>query len=217
MRLMGKKQLGELQPFEFAITLIVAELACIPMADIQVPVLYGLVPIFALFVVELVFTKTVKHSIKMRKLINGKPVIVITPDGIDYKAISNLDMTIHDLMEALRCKNYFSPKQINYAICETNGELTVIPKANDRCPTLADLNLQKQEEDIPYSIICEGKILSDNMEKTNLTNEELRLLLQYYKLKTKDVLLLLVNGDNFYLQPISGKCIQNKFSEVVNV
>ena len=87
MRLMGKKQLGELQPFEFAITLIAAELACIPMSDTQVPILYGLVPIFTLFVVEFCLTKIVKHSLKMRKLINGKPVIVITPNGIDFEAV----------------------------------------------------------------------------------------------------------------------------------
>lgn len=77
MRLMGKKQLGELQPFEFAITLIAAEIACIPMSDTTVPVIYGLVPIFTLFVLHLVVTKLVKHSIKLRRIINGKPIIEI--------------------------------------------------------------------------------------------------------------------------------------------
>ena len=150
MRLMGKKQLGELQPFEFAVTLIAAELACIPMSDTQVPVLYGLVPIFTLFVVEFTITKIVKHSIRMRKLINGKPVIVITPDGIDYEAINKLDMTIHDIMEAIRSKNYSSPAELEWAIVETNGDMSVVPKTENRGVTLGDLNLQSMPAVLPY-------------------------------------------------------------------
>ena len=115
MRLMGKKQLGELQPFEFAISLIMAELACIPMSDTTVPVVYGLIPIFTLFIVQFFLTKIIKHSVKARRLINGKPVIVINPNGIDFEAINMLDLTVNDLLEAIRCKNYLSPNEIEYA------------------------------------------------------------------------------------------------------
>lgn len=217
MRLMGKKQLGELQPFEFAITLIVAELACIPMSDTQVPVLYGIVPICALFIIEFILTKAVKHSIRMRKLVNGKPVIVITPQGIDYKAISKLDMTVSDLMEALRSKNCFSPSEVNYAICETNGDMSVIPKAKDRPATLGDLGVSAQENDLPYTIICEGKTMSENMKKTKLSQDTLDCILRSFSLKAKDVLIMTVNNDDYYLQPISGVYRTGKLSEVSNV
>ncbi len=208
MRLMGKKQLSELQPFEFAITLIVAELACIPMSYTQVPVIYGLVPIFTLFVVEFALTKIVKHSIKLRGVINGKPVIVITPQGIDYRAISRLDMTVHDILEALRGKDYVSPAQIEYAIIETNGDMSVIPKAQFAPVTVGDMQLQVPPPKIPYGVICEGKRLSNNLTKAGVDDQAVQKLLDQYKLRQKDVLLLTVaDGGEFYLQPIGQPCI----------
>ncbi len=146
MRLMGKKQLGELQPFEFAITLIVADLACIPMGDTSMPITYGLVPIFTLFVIHLLVTKLTKHSIKLRKLINGKPIIVINGDGIDYEMMKSLDMTVNDLMEALRSNGFFSPDEVEFAIVETNGDLSVLPKTENIPLTRGDRVLEKRRD-----------------------------------------------------------------------
>lgn len=218
MRLMGKKQLGELQPFEFAVTLIAAELACIPMSDTQVPVLYGLVPIFTLFVVEFTLTKIVKHSIRMRKLINGKPVIVITPDGIDYEAINKLDMTIHDIMEAIRGKNYSSPAELEWAIVETNGDMSVVPKTENRGVTLGDLNLDAQPAVLPYSVICEGKLMQHNIERCGFDENKLEKILKKYDYGIRDILLLLVKIDgNFYLQPKHGKYISGNVDEMLDI
>ena len=177
MRLMGKKQLGELQPFEFTITLIAAELACIPMSDTQVPILYGLVPIFTLFVVEFVLTKIVKHSIKMRRIINGKPVIVITPDGIDFEAINRLDMTVHDIMESIRAKDYTSPEEIEWAIIETNGDMSVVPKSANKAVTVGDMALQVEQTQLPYSVICEGKRMGRNIKRCNLDENKVQSLI----------------------------------------
>lgn len=215
MRLMGKKQLGELQPFEFAITLIAAELACIPMSDTQVPVLYGLVPIFTLFVVEFILTKIVKHSLKLRKLINGKPVIVITPQGIDFDAINKLDMTVHDIMEAIRAKDYLSPAEVEYAIVETNGDVSVIPKSENKPATLGDLQIQQEPPTLPYSIICEGKRMGSNIQMSGFDESLLPKILEKYDLKQKDVLLLSVtDNEDFYLQPINKQFVTGKLSEV---
>lgn len=217
MRLMGKKQLGELQPFEFAITLIAAELACIPMSDTQVPVLYGLVPIFTLFVVEFTLTKIVKHSIRMRKLINGKPVIVITPQGIDYEAINKLDMTIHDIMEAIRSKNYSSPAELEWAIVETNGDMSVVPKTENRAVTMADLGLECKHALIPYSIICEGKLMEQNMKRSGFDDKKLKTILDKYNYGLSEILLLLINGDGeYYLQPKHGNYISGNLSDIMN-
>ena len=217
MRLMGKKQLGELQPFEFTIALIAAELACIPMSDTQVPILYGLVPIFTLFVVEFILTKIVKHSIKMRRIINGKPVIVITPDGIDFEAINKLDMTVHDIMESIRSKDYTSPEEIEWAIIETNGDMSVVPKTASKAVTVGDMALQGIEQtQLPYSVICEGKRMGNNIKKCNLDENKVQSLIDKLGYKQEEILLLLVTGgDSFYLQPRSGKFVTGKISEEV--
>lgn len=212
MRLMGKKQLGELQPFEFAVTLIMAELACIPMSDTTVPVIYGLVPIFTLFIVQFALTKLIKHSLKARRLINGKPVIVINPCGIDYRAISMLDLTVNDLLEALREKNYLSPEELEYAIFETNGDVSVIPKA--RPLTTEDMHLNAPPAQLPYAVICEGKKMSDNIRKGKIDYASVEKVLKAHDLKQKNVLLMTVTGgENFYLQPKSGKYITGRLEE----
>lgn len=212
MRLMGKKQLGELQPFEFAVTLIMAELACIPMSDTTVPVIYGLVPIFTLFIVQFALTKLIKHSLKARRLINGKPVIVINPCGIDYRAISMLDLTVNDLLEALREKNYLSPEELEYAIFETNGDVSVIPKA--RPLTTEDMHLNAPPAQLPYAVICEGKKMSDNIHKGKIDYASVEKVLKAHDLKQKNVLLMTVTGgENFYLQPKSGRYITGRLEE----
>lgn len=215
MRLMGKKQLGELQPFEFATTLIAAELACIPMSDTQVPVVYGLVPIFTLFVLEFIVTKLVKHSIKLRRLINGKPVIIITPDGIDYNALNRLDMTINDIFEAIRSKDYISPSQIQYAIIETNGDISVIPKASDKNVTLSDMQIQQEEDTIPYSLICEGKLMKENMNSMPFDEKKLTEIIDNHNLKLKEVLLLSINTKGeYYLQGKKSKAVTGIIEEI---
>ena len=212
MRLMGKKQLGELQPFEFAVTLIMAELACIPMSATTVPVIYGLVPIFTLFIVQFALTKLIKHSLKARRLINGKPVIVINPCGIDYRAISMLDLTVNDLLEALREKNYLSPEELEYAIFETNGDVSVIPKA--RPLTTEDMHLNAPPAQLPYAVICEGKKMSDNIRKGKIDYASVEKVLKAHDLKQKNVLLMTVTGgENFYLQPKSGRYITGRLEE----
>lgn len=213
MRIMGKKQLGELQPFEFAISLIMAELACIPIADTTIPLSYGIVPILTMFVLEFIITKAVKHSIKIRKIVNGKPIIVINNDGIDYKALSNLDMTINDLLEAIRSCNAMSPSEVQYAIVETNGKMTVFLKAENRPVQVGDMNLQIQPQKLPYCMITEGKLMCENIDKLKLSKEKILAFVQQNKLRLKDVLLFTLNDEGeFYLQPINRKFQMGTFN-----
>lgn len=217
MRLMGKKQLGELQPFEFAVTLIVAELACVPMSDSTMPISYGIVPMFTLFILHLIVTKITKSSIHLRKIINGKPIIVIDNNGINHKTIKMLDLTINDLMESLRSQGYFSPSEIKYAIVETNGDLSVMPKSANRPPTVSELSLQVEETDIPYMLICEGKKLNTNIQLSGVRNDFIPKICEKFKLKVGDIYLLTVqNNDKIYLQPTSKKYIESTVEEVYN-
>lgn len=215
MRLMGKKQLGELQPFEFAVTLIVAELACIPMSDSTVPIAFGLVPIFTLFVLHLLVTKLLKHSIKLRRVINGKPIMVIDSEGINYKSISMLDMTVNDLMESLRGQGFFSPGEVQFAIVETNGDLSIMPKNCSQPVSLTDMNIDAEQKTVPYMLICEGKLMSKNLQLSGLSQDIIDKILKKYKLKQKDLLLLLVQGnENLYIQPIKSHAIITTVDEI---
>ena len=161
-------------------------------------------------------TKIVKHSIKMRRIINGKPVIVITPDGIDFEAINRLDMTVHDIMESIRAKDYTSPEEIEWAIIETNGDMSVVPKSANKAVTVGDMALNVEQTQLPYSVICEGKKMGRNIQRCNLDEDKVQSLIDKYGFKQEEVLLLLVTGgDSFYLQPRSGKFITGKISEEV--
>ena len=167
MRLMGKRTVGELQPFEFTITLALADLACMPMQDISVPLLYGLVPLFVMFLLHYFITLLAGKSIKFRRFINGKPVIVINEDGIDYKTLNSLNVNVNDLLEGLRAQQFFSPEQVKYAVYETGGNLSILERADAVEPS-----------GIPVTLIVEGKVMDANFEYSSLTKEDALMLLK---------------------------------------
>ena len=138
-RLMGKRQLGELQPFEFVITLIVADLATLPMSDTNIPLLNGILPLAILVLVHFFITLLVRKSVKIRQFMSGKPVVVISPKGIEYENLKNLNMNIDDILEMIRQNGYYSFEQIEYAIIETNGKISVIPTSKCSPLTAEDM------------------------------------------------------------------------------
>ena len=125
LRLMGKRQIGEMQPYEVVITLIIADLATLPMSDTNIPLLNGILPLAILVLIHYFLTLIIRKNNKLRKIISGSPVIVISPKGIEYDALKNLNMCLDDVIEMLRQANYYSFDQILYAIIETNGKLSV--------------------------------------------------------------------------------------------
>lgn len=216
MRLMGKRQLGELQPFEFAITIIIAELACIPMSDTSIPIAYGLVPIFTLFVAHLFITKLASVSIIFRKFLNGKPVIVIDNMGINAGVLNSVDMNISDLMDSLRAQGYFNPDDIAYAILETNGSLSLLPKGSMRPLTPKDLNIEVAQSSLGYTLVCEGKLMMENIKLAGIDEATVLKALAHYKLKVKNVLLMLLeDGDKLFIQPYIGKSLTDVFTNVI--
>lgn len=208
MRLMGKRQLSELQPFEFVITLIIAELAAIPMSEIQIPIMFGIIPLFTLFVLHLFITKIASKSIKFNKYLNGKPIIVITPQGIDKRVLDQLDMNVTDLLHALRASGYFYPSEVAYAILETNGKLSVLPKAEAAPLTAKTTGDQVPPAQLPYPIICDGVLEYQNMEVIGIEENKVNDLLNQNKLKINEVLLLTIDRDKeVFLQPKKGNAI----------
>lgn len=209
MRLMGKRQLGELQPFEFAITLIIADVVSIPMQDTSIPILHGIIPILTIFIIHLIISKLNFKSIRFRKIIDGNPTIIINENGLNYKAMKSLNMHINDLMESLRGQGYFNLKDVHIAIVETNGTLSVLPKFNATEVTNLDLDIEGNEPCLPYSIILEGKIMKDTLTKYGkMDKNDIKTLLKKHRLKVKDVYLLSIDDNNeVFIQPYSKKSI----------
>ncbi len=190
MRLMGKRTIGELQPFEFTITLAIADLACMPMQDISVPLIYGLVPLFVMFLLHYFITLLAGKSIKFRRILNGKPVIVINEQGIDYQAINSLNVNVNDILESLRSQQIFSPEQVKYAVYETNGNLSILENEEGYSP-----------KGIPITVIVEGKLMETNFSYAKISKDDVIEYLESKKLKQRDVLLMTVEGAHYYVQP----------------
>ena len=204
MRLMGKRQLGELQPFELAITLVASDLVCIPMADASIPIIYGLIPVFTLFLVHIITTKLATKSVRFRKFLNGKPVILIEKGNLLAPVLKELNLTVDDVMEALRGSGYFNPSEVEYAILETNGSLTVMPKSTNRPCSPEDLGIEAPPSELPVTVIMEGKFVAENLSKTETTQETLTDFLTKQNLRESDVLMMLVAGESVFLQPYAG-------------
>lgn len=206
-RLMGKRQLGQMQPFELVLTLIIADLATIPMAEVSVPVLHGIVPLLTLVILHFVLTLITRSSQGFSKFISGKPVIIINPKGIDYEAMKKLSLSTDDIFAALRECGYFNISQVQYAIMETNGKVSVMPKTQFAPATTGDLNLDIQESFIPIILISEGKILKENIMLAKLSEEEVKKMVQENSNGTvKDCLLMTIdqNGQG-YIQMNKGE------------
>lgn len=206
-RLMGKRQLGQMQPFELVLTLIIADLATIPMAEVSVPVLHGIVPLLTLVIVHFVLTFLCKISNRFAWFLSGKPVIVINPNGIDYKALKNLNISVDDVFEAIRGCGYFSIEQIQYAIMETNGKMSVMPKSQFAPVTVGDMKFDVEKSAIPVNIINEGKIVKENLQIAGIDENDIKnILLQAKIKKVKDVLILTVDKNGqVYIQKFYDK------------
>lgn len=212
MRLMGKRQLGELQPFEFAITLVASELACIPMGDPNIPIVYGIISVFTLFLVHIIITKLAVKSLRLRKVLNGKPVIVIERGNILPEIMKELNMNIDDLLEALRGNGYFNPAEVEYAIVETNGSMTVLPKSEAKPLTPADVKVELPRSSMPVTAIMEGNFMGANIAALDgIDKERILRLLASVDIEQKDVLLLLVAGDDVFVQPYKGDSMTVRF------
>lgn len=214
MRLMGKRQLGELQPFEFAITLVASDLACIPMSDPTIPVIYGIIPVFTLFVVHIIITKLASGSLRFRKLLNGKPIIVIERGNLLPDVLKELNMNIDDLLEALRSGGCFDPGEVEYAIIETNGTMTVLPKAQFKPLTPSDMGMAPEPAEMPVTVVMEGCFMGANLKGLRGVDKERVLrLLDVLGMKQSDILLLLVTGRKVFVQPYAGDSMTVTFPE----
>ncbi|MCL2587587.1 MAG: DUF421 domain-containing protein [Firmicutes bacterium] len=207
LRLMGKRQIGEMEPYELVITLIIADLATIPMAEQTIPIWYGVVPLVAITIIHFIFSFLSQKSVSMRDILSGKPAIVITPTGVDVEELKRLNMSFEELTEQLRNSDYFNLGDINYAIIERNGKITVIPKGASQPLTAKDLKLAKEESDIFWVVIENGKLLKRNLkELEHAIYGSISDILYRMKCSMSDILFMSVSqGGQFFAQKKTGE------------
>ena len=171
MRIMGKRQIGQLQPFELVVTIMMAELAAIPMQNTGIPLINGIIPILTLLIAQLIFSFASLKSERLRGIICGKPSVLIHGGKIIEKELERQDYNLNDLMEQLRSKNYPNVADVEFAILETNGQISVIPKAQKRPVTPEDLKIDTQYEGLPISLIIDGHMLAVNLHSAGLNEQ----------------------------------------------
>ena len=199
MRLMGKREIGQLQPFELAIAIMIADLASVPMSEVGIPIINGIIPILSLLVMHLIISFVNLKSIKMRQLICGKPSILIYRGKINEKVLIKERFTINELQERLRANNINNLADVEYAILETSGQVSIIQKPNKRTTIPEDFNIMPEYEGISYDLVVDGKIMNDNLKILNKTYEWLKKEVNKLNIEPEEALLVTVNakGDIF--------------------
>ena len=199
MRLMGKREIGQLQPFELAIAIMIADLASVPMSEVGIPIINGIIPILSLLVMHLIISFINLKSIKMRQLICGKPSILIYRGKINEKVLIKERFTINELQERLRANNINNLADVEYAILETSGQVSIIQKPNKRTTIPEDFNIMPEYEGISYDLVVDGKIMNDNLKILNKTYEWLKKEVNKFNIEPEEALLVTVNakGDIF--------------------
>jgi uncharacterized membrane protein YcaP (DUF421 family) len=173
MRLMGKRQIGQLQPFELVITIIIAELSVIPMSNTGIPLTNGIIGILVLLAAEIFISLLVMNSERVRALVCGTPTILINNGRLIAEAMQRLRVNLHDLLEQLRGKEYPNVSDIAYAVLENNGTLSVIPKADVMPPSARDLGRAVTQPLFPVTLIVDGNVNLSNLKLAGIAMDTL--------------------------------------------
>lgn len=163
IRLMGKRQVGELEPSELVLSLIIADLASVPMQDFGIPLLAGVVPILALLAMTMILSVLTMRSVRFRALLCGRPSIIIREGKVDQREMARNRLTVDELLEELRGQGYTDPSGVKYAILETNGQLSVLPFAAQKPPTAQQLGLEVEQWELPLVVVSDGRLLEHSL------------------------------------------------------
>ena len=164
IRLLGKHQIGQLEPSELVLTLIIADLASVPMQDNGIPLLFGLIPIIVLLCLSSILSVLCTRSIRFRALLCGRPSIMVQNGRVVETELRKNRLTLDELMEELRIQGYADCKSIKFALLETNGQLSVLPFAAEKPVTAAQMGVATQETGLPVVLISDGRLLEHNLK-----------------------------------------------------
>lgn len=203
IRLLGKHQVGELEPSEFVLALIIADIASVPMQDYGIPLLMGIIPIVTLLCLSMLLSLLTMKSLRVRALLSGVPSILIRNGRVDQKEMRRTRMTLDELLEELRLQGYTDPSLIRYAILETNGQLSLLPYAQEKPPSAKDLAVPVDDAGLPLVLINDGRLISGNLRRRGLDENWLNKRLAEYRVKSpREVFLLTVDeqGETYFIR-----------------
>ncbi|MBR3882964.1 MAG: DUF421 domain-containing protein [Clostridia bacterium] len=201
MRLMGKRELGQIQTFELVISMIIADTAAVPIYDEKASLLNALVSVSILFLMHMIISFINMRSVKGREIFCGKPRILINKGRIEEEALKKESITINELQERLREKDVFNLGDVEYVILETSGQISVVPKPEKRALKIEDLNIKSEYEGLAFDLVLDGKVMSENLKLIGKDYRWLEKQTKEFGIKPEEALVVTINGDNsFYCQ-----------------
>ncbi len=198
LRIMGKRQIGELQPAELVVTILISELATEPMQEPAKPLFICTLPIIIIITLEILISVLTMKSNKVRHLFAGKPEIIVENGAPNQSTMRKLRFTIHDLTEQLRINGVFDISQVKYAIVETNGQLSVLLKGEDDTPTAKDLGVKTGDDEMPFLIISDGKKQKSSMLYIKMSDSELDKILKKENIKIEQIFMMQCDKNRKY-------------------
>ena len=194
LRLSGKRQIGQLEPAEFVVTMLIANLAGIPMEDPDIPLLAGVVPILTLLAGELILTWLTVGSLRLRRLLCGKPVILIDNGVLLTDNLLRTRLTVDELTGRLRQKDVLSIRDVQFAVLETNGQLSVFPWPDTRPPSAREAGVKTEQQNLPVTLVEEGKLNADNLPRAGKSRAWVQARLREHGVSLRQTLLLTVDA-----------------------
>ena len=193
VRLMGKRQIGEMEPAEFVVTMLVANLAAIPMQDGAIPLYSGLVPILTVLGMELVLSGLILRSVRLRQLLCGKPVILIDNGKILQGNLKSARINLDELTGQLRAKDVLDIRTVQFAILETSGDLSVFPYPKEKPASAKDAGVQATGQHLPVTVVEDGYLSRENLERAKKDEKWLEKVLSQHNCGIQDTFLLTVD------------------------
>lgn len=204
MRIMGKRQIGELKPHELVITVLVSQVASIPLEDNSMPLANMFIPVLIFVSFEILVSVFSMKSLTFRNFVQGRPVFVIKDGKLDEKQMKNLRFTMDDLVDAIRQKDVFDMADVEDAIIETNGNVSVLKKAEASPVTPKQLNIEAESKSTPIAVVIDGKPVSEYYSGTKIAESEIRLQIEYSAYDAEKIMLLTVDSSgNIFIIPKS--------------
>ena len=194
MRLMGKRQIGELEPSELVLTMMISDLATVPMQDFGIPLLAGVIPILTLLSLSMLLSQLSLLSLRFRELMCGPPSILIRNGKLQQDAMRKNRYTLDELLEQLRGQGYVSVDEVRWAVLENSGQLSILPWARQRPPTAEELGLTPEEDELPFILINDGRIVRRNLARSGRNEAWLQKELRRTGHSAGEIFLLTVDG-----------------------
>lgn len=198
IRLMGKRQIGDMQPNELVVTLLISEIAAIPLQDSDQPVLYGITAIFILVFLEILSSVLSMKSFFIRKILNGSSIVIIKNGTIDQKAMKQLRITVLDLVEMLRVQDVFDVNEVAFAVIEVNGNLSVLLKKEEQAVKIKDIEENNSSVTMPLPVICDGIIIKESLASLDISKNKFLKILKSQNINSKNIFLMTMDKKQEY-------------------